>query len=149
VRPLTQSERQALRTEVGSLRMREQRRLFPAELCLGSYGEHRLTVALPWPLPPEYDDALLGELTDALWDRCHGGSRSVWLVRPGVPDLHDVDVRLAAVVERVADCRGVPASPFLVVTRYGWLEPRSGETRRWKRLRLLRGDTPSRQPAQV
>jgi hypothetical protein len=140
VTTLTESERDALRVEVGLLRLREHRRLFPAELCLGAYADRRITLPLPWPVPGTYDDALLGELTDALWDRWDAPSGATWLLRPGVPDPHDLDVRLTAVTERVAECRGTAPSPFVVVTRYGWVAPRSGESRRWKRLRLLRTD---------
>ena len=140
MRTLTETERDALRVEVGALRLRERRRHFPAELCLGSYAGARITLPLPWPVPATYDDALLGELVDALWDRRGGPTGTLWLLRPGVPDPHDLDVRLSAVTERAAQCRGAAPSPFAIVTRYGWLEPRSGETRRWKRLRLLRPD---------
>jgi hypothetical protein len=154
---LTDDARDALRAEVGALRLRERRRVFPAELCLGTLGGRRVTATLPWPVPPEYDDALLADLVDALGDRGGVAAEAVWLLRPGVPEPHDVDMRLAAVAHRVAEARDAPGAGFLVVTRYGWLEPRSGESRRWKRLRLGRTDlaTPppppgtARQSAQV
>lgn len=151
MRLLSESERVALRVEVGALRLRERRRHFPAELCLGSYAGPRVSMPLPWPVPETYDDALLGELLDALWDRwdrCDSSDPSdpvtgaTWLLRPGVPDPHDLDVRLTAVTDRVAACRGASRSPFVVVTRYGWVAPRSAESRRWKRLRLVRTDLP-------
>ena len=60
-----------------------------------------------------------------------------WLARPGRPQLHDLDVRVAAVADRVSAAHGSPAPPGLVVlTRYGWLDARTGVSRTWKRLRL-------------
>jgi hypothetical protein len=144
---LTEAERDALRVEVGSLRLRERRRVFPAELCLGRLGERRVAVPLPWPVPAAYDDALLADLVDALVDRGGVPTEAVWLLRPGVPEPHDVDMRLAAVAHRVAEARDAPGARFLVVTRYGWLEPRSGASRRWKRLRLDRTDLATPPPA--
>ncbi len=64
-------------------------------------------------------------------------------MRPGVPEIHDVDVQVAAVADRVAAAHGAhgasgTAAPtgLIVLTRYGWLLPRTGESRTWKRLRI-------------
>jgi len=58
----------------------------------------------------------------------------VWLTRAGSLELQDVDVAwlgatLAAARERGSD----PA--FVVVTRHGWRDPRSGTGQRWRRIR--------------
>lgn len=134
---LTDTSRAALRAEVGALRRHEHRRIFPSTLCLGELAGDRMATALPWPPRPEDDDGLLFDLLDALHDRWGAQEAAVWLARPGVPELHDLDLRVTAVAERVLAARGVsPTVPCTVVTRYGWLEPRGGEFRRWKRLRL-------------
>lgn len=60
-----------------------------------------------------------------------------WLARPSVWDEPDCERAWLA----AADCAhrelGLPLA-FVVVTRQGWRDPRSGEERRWRRLRARR-----------
>ncbi len=138
-----------LRAEVAALRRREQRRIFPARICLGASPEHGPGHELAWPPRDPPDVGLLFDLLDSLLDAsnardrpsdAHDGESRLWLVRPGVPEVHDLDLRAASVALRVATARGAgpgPAyGPLVVLTRYGWLDPLTGESRRWKRLRL-------------
>ena len=57
-----------------------------------------------------------------------------WLSRPGVLSLHDDDVAWLGPVSDAAGEAGLLV-PFVVVTRQGWWDPRSGARREWKRLR--------------
>ncbi len=146
-----------LRAEVAALRRREQRRIFPARLCLGTSPARGPGHELAWPPRDPPDVGLLFDLVDSLFDTVSTvstasddsavGCSRLWLVRPGVPEVHDLDLRVASVAVRVAAARGPahrsphgPAhGPLVVLTRYGWLDPLTGESRRWKRLRLPDG----------
>ena len=120
-----------LRAEVAALRRREHRRIFPARLCVGPGSDRWAAHELAWPPRDPPDDGLLFDVLDALRDAVPGsGRRRTWLLRPGAPELHDLDVRVAAVADRVAAAHGTPATEGLVVvTRYGWLDARTGESR--------------------
>jgi len=59
-----------------------------------------------------------------------------WVTRPGVPDLHEMDNRWISATRQAAGILGREALPLYVITRSGWLDPSSGESRRWVRLRL-------------
>lgn len=120
-----------LRGEVADLRQRERRRVFPATLRAGSGAAE-----LPWPVPRWCDDGLLHDLVDALLDAEPGAVVPLRLTRPGVPELHDLDVRVAAVCDRAFAAHGRRHDGLVVLTRYGWLDVRTGESRRWKRLRV-------------
>jgi hypothetical protein len=48
--------------------------------------------------------------------------------------LQDVDAAWLAATVSAADERGVDVS-YVVVTRHGWTDPRSGLTQRWQRIR--------------
>lgn len=89
-------------------------------------------------MPDLYDCGLRLDVVDALLARAEGDDDgdSIWLTRPGVPEHHDVDTRWRASTRHVCSARGRTLSGFWVVTRYGWLDPDTGASRTWKRLRL-------------
>lgn len=58
----------------------------------------------------------------------------VWLTRPGDLALQDVDAAWLAAA-RAAGAEAGLALGYVVVTRHGWRDPRSGTQRTWKRLR--------------
>jgi hypothetical protein len=58
----------------------------------------------------------------------------VWLTRAGPLDLQDVDAAWLAAA-RIATAEAGVSLTMVVVTRHGWLDPRSGVRREWKRLR--------------
>lgn len=60
----------------------------------------------------------------------------VWLVRPGVPELSDLDLEWQSAAGFAFATRDTRPAGFYVVTRAGWLDVRTGESRVWKRLRL-------------
>ncbi|HET6562072.1 MAG TPA: hypothetical protein VFG72_09370 [Marmoricola sp.] len=126
----------AFRIEVGRLRARAQRRRFPAELHLGVPGGHRVTLELP-----AADAGLRLDLLSALldlWRAERGGPAFGWVVRPGVPTLHDDDLAWYAAAVRAFGALGESPEGFRAVTRTGWLDVVTGESRVWKRLRLAR-----------
>lgn len=139
------STREAMRAEVGRLRRREVRRLFPLSVHIGVPEVDQVGFEAEWPLPPSYDAGLLLDVVDALVDRwlsqravatAGGPPVSGWLVRPGRPSLHDVDLRVSAAASRATAAHGLILGGFWAVTRYGWLDVATGEHREWKRLRL-------------
>ncbi|MGN0065529.1 MAG: hypothetical protein ACI379_14925 [Nocardioides sp.] len=57
-----------------------------------------------------------------------------WLTRPGHLTLHDLDADWSVAVRDACAQVGLDAV-FVVVTREGWWDPRSGASARWVRLR--------------
>jgi hypothetical protein len=127
----------AFRLEVGRLRARDQRRTFPTELRIGRPAGPQVSLEVP----PA--DAGLGlDLTCALldvWREQHGGPAFAWTVRAGVPTPHDLDLAWYAAAVRGFGAAGEALQGFRAVTKTGWLDVVTGESRVWKRLRLDRG----------
>ncbi len=57
-----------------------------------------------------------------------------WVTRAGPLCLQDVDVAWLGAAVAAAEERGSDVA-FVVVTRHGWTDPRSGLRREWKRIR--------------
>ena len=141
---------QALRAEVGLLRAEVTRRMFPARLALGTPGQRGPGTVLsgplagtqgaPWPPPPWLDTGMRVDVVDRLLGHrgLGGGPLDAWLLRPGVASLHDEDLAWLAAVRHASTAGGAAVEGFWVVTRYGWLDPVSGASRSWKRLRVGR-----------
>ncbi len=96
---------------------------------------------MEWPAPAVYDTGLrfdvLDGLVETLLPSWEGADPVwVWLTRPGVPEVHDVDLTWFAAAQRVLGAHGVPRAGFRAVTRTGWLDVATGESRTWTRLRL-------------
>lgn len=141
----------AFRNEVARLRAAERRRSFPLGVHVGDPGGVRSGLALPWPVPPEYDAGLRFDVADALVDvllgnghgrhetpDAHDGGEQAmwgWLTRPGVPSVHDRDLEWFAALTRAAEAHGRSLAGFRAVTRTGWLDVVSGRGRAWRRLR--------------
>jgi hypothetical protein len=127
----------AFRLEVGRLRLRDRRRTFPAELRVGRPAGARVSLELP-----PADVGLRFDLATALldvWREEHGGGPAyAWVVRPGVPTVHDTDLAWYAATVRAAGAHGLELEGFRAVTRAGWLDVVTGESRVWRRLRLNR-----------
>jgi len=125
----------ALRLEVGQFRKGEHRRRFPVLLSLGELAGNRTATAVP----AEADLALGTDLALALAEQAPTDDWELltwWVTRPGVPDLHEMDNRWIAATRQAAGVLGRIPLPVYVITRAGWLDPVSGESRRWVRLRL-------------
>ncbi len=118
----------------------EHRRVFPSVLHLGRPGRPD-SAALTEPAVPgrrttydALDDAQRCDVLEAVLRRAKDDEDLTWLTRPGVLDLEDADAAWARAVSAVAGETGRPLR-FVVVTRKGWRDPRSGVGREWRRLR--------------
>lgn len=120
--------RQAVREHAGAGR----RRADPV-LHVGVPGGHRAELVLDPDEPT--DPGLRTDLVSALRQRVGPHlDPMVWLSRSGEPDLEDVDARwLSAARAAYAEARAPLV--FVVVTRRGWRDPRSGLARTWARPR--------------
>ncbi|MGB0099246.1 MAG: hypothetical protein WBP61_03105 [Nocardioides sp.] len=113
----------------------ERRRGFPALLHVGLPGGTEEVFALR-PEDPS-DHALRADVLAAMLQRSRrvaGAVPMVWLTRSGPLDLQDVDAAWLASA-RTATAEARLALTLVVVTRQGWMDPRSGVRRQWKRLR--------------
>ena len=130
-----------LRLEVGRLRTRETHRRFDPVVHVGQLGgPHRRS-----PVPA--GDPVLGHLLDpgtraevvsGLLEGLEavGPSVSAWLMRVGEPVVQDEDLAWLSATTHALGSFGLELEGFWTVTRTGWLDVRSGESRTWKRLRL-------------
>jgi hypothetical protein len=125
----------ALRLEVGRFRRGEHRRRFPVRLSLGELAGDRVDAEVP----SEPDAQLSLDLALVLAEQIPADAwdgLAWWVTRPGVPDLHEMDNRWIAATSMAAGVLARDPLPLYVITRTGWLDPRSGSARRWVRLRL-------------
>jgi len=125
----------ALRLAVLRFRATERRRSFSPVVHVGRPGgsnadfvdlpEHRL------------DHALRTEVVAALLSRAQAVMRQpvLWLTRPGLLQVEDVDLRWYAAARAAYGEARVPLA-LVVVTRTGWYDPRSEARREWRRLRV-------------
>jgi hypothetical protein len=109
----------------------ERRRRYAPLLHVGLPGVRQLTVAAH---PSVTDHALRCDVLAALL-AATDGDHLAWLTRPGELTLHDVDAAwLAAALAAYAEA-GRDLT-WVVVTRRGWWDPRSGARRTWRRVRV-------------
>jgi hypothetical protein len=118
----------------------EHRRVFPSVLHLGRPGRPD-SAALAEPAGAgrgsahnALDDAQRCDVLEAVLRRAPDDDDLTWLTRPGPLDLQDADAAWARAVSAVTGETGRPLR-FVVVTRKGWRDPRSGVGREWRRLR--------------
>jgi hypothetical protein len=121
----------------------EHRRVFPSVLHLGRPGRPDLLEMAALTEPPvagrrsaydALDDAQRCDVLEAVLRRSPDDDDLAWLTRPGALDLQDADAAWARAVSAVTGETGCPLR-FVVVTRKGWRDPRSGVGREWRRLR--------------
>ena len=116
----------------------ERRRVHPEVLHVGVPGGPVAALSLDTVEPS--DPGLRADVVAALRVRAHqdgaaaDGEPLVWLTRAGALEIQDVDVRWLTAARGAYDEAGAPLS-FVVVTRHGWRDPRSGLSRTWVRLR--------------
>lgn len=132
--PLAARRGRALRAAVLSFKAGERRRVFAPVLRVGEPGGP--SVGHGVRADEVLDHALRTDVVAALLLRARplASPPVVWLTRPGEPAWHDVDAVWLPAAEAAYAEAGVPLT-FVVVTRQGWYDPRSGLTRRWRRLR--------------
>jgi hypothetical protein len=83
---------------------------------------------------PSWDHGLRSDIVATVLATTDEPEPLTWLTRSGPGSWQDVDAAwlgpvLAACAEQQCD------ATFVVVTRHGWTDPRSGVGRRWKRIR--------------
>jgi hypothetical protein len=127
--PVPARDRRLLREAVLDLATTEHRHHFPPVLHVGTPGGTAVTVTDDhvWDhgLRTELVGAVLRSLEDPAW---------VWVTRVGPLSLQDVDVAWLGATVTAADERGSDPA-FVVVTRHGWRDPRSGVGQEWRRIR--------------
>jgi hypothetical protein len=128
--PLPSRTARLLRRAVLDLASSEHRHRFPAVLHAGVPGGAVVSVTDD----PSWDQGLRTDIVGSLLTTLPDPEPWAWLTRVGPDSLQDVDAAwlapvLAAFAEQDAD------ATFVVVTRHGWTDPRSGLGRTWKRIR--------------
>lgn len=133
--PVPASLDAALRRVVLDHRATERRRSFAPRLHVGlPGGAAEVFVSGP---ADSLDHALRADVVAAMLARCCRRTRRcplLWLTRPGELCVQDVDAAWLAGAWTATAESGLPLT-LVVVTRRGWLDPRSGVGREWKRLR--------------
>jgi hypothetical protein len=118
-----------LRTAVLTLASHDRRRRIPPVLHVGTPGGPVTRVSDD----PGWDHGLRTEIVGAAL-RAGGDPPWVWVTRSGPLGLQDVDAAwLSATLAACAE-RGVDVA-YVVVTRHGWIDPRSGLHKEWRRIR--------------
>jgi hypothetical protein len=132
--PLPRQTHVLLRRAVLEHATGERRRVYSPVLHVGVPGERVASLSVDTAEPTD-----LGLRTDVVAAlRVHAGVRPdqlVWLTRSGGLELQDVDVRWLAASRAAYDEARAPLA-FVVVSRRGWRDPRSGLSRTWVRLRV-------------
>jgi hypothetical protein len=127
--PVSPGDRRTLRRAVLDLATADRRRRIEPVLHVGLPGGHARRV----PDDPAFDHGLRTEIVGAAL-RATGDPPWVWLTRSGPLSVQDADAAWLAAVTAAAAERGVDVA-FVVVTRHGWFDPRSGVSREWRRIR--------------
>jgi hypothetical protein len=125
-----------LRAEVGLLRARETRRVFDTTIYVGTLGGERDSFVARARDVPAIDEAVRVEVVSALLERTPDDYRTTWLTRVGTPDPYEQDLAWQRAARTAFAMHGRPLEGCFAVTRYGWRDVLTGESRRWKRLRL-------------
>ncbi|HSV39789.1 MAG TPA: hypothetical protein VLI04_13615 [Nocardioidaceae bacterium] len=125
-----------LRLEVGRFRVAERRRIFDPTLSVGSPAGDRVSLTVPTRMLEHADREGRSELVAALLEIAPEGTDTAWTSRAGDPAPVDDDLTWMAGADAAFRASGLALASFYVITRDGWVDPRSGERRVWKRLRL-------------
>ncbi len=130
------ARRALLREEVGRFRRRESRRVFDASIHVGRLAGPRTGFVVRGQDVPALDAALRVDVVCALLEDSPASWRTAWLVRPGTPEPHDLDRQWLAAVRAGFGILGRDWDGCYVLTRTGWRDLVTDETRTWARLRL-------------
>ncbi len=143
---------EGLRHEVAVTRLLHPyaRQVTPA-LHLGEPGGPRVRLQLP-PAPthvrqarpdPYGDPVLRRDVLARLWERAEeegltadGRPLLAWHVRGGTVEVVGSDLGWSGAARLAALDRGLTSSGRCVVTPQGWVDPESGRSRSWQRLRV-------------
>lgn len=137
VPPTTDADRRRLlRLEVGQFRERESRRVFDTSVHVGVLAGPRTGFVVRAADLPALDAGLRIDVVSALVEQTPDAWRTAWVVRAGTPAVHDVDVEWLAAVHVAFGVHRRPLDGCFVLTRAGWRDAHTDETRVWARLRL-------------
>lgn len=128
--------RMLLRAEVGRFRTRESRRVFDVSVHVGVLAGLRDSFVVRAQDVPAVDAALRIDVVSALLEDSPDEWHTGWLVRPGTPEVHDIDRQWLAAAVTAFGMHDRPMDGFFVLTRTGWRDVLTDESRVWKRLRL-------------
>jgi len=139
VEPVPPATARLLRRAVLDLALTERRRHFPTRLHVGTPGGPTVRV----DDDRCWDAGLRADIAAAVLTGGSGPSATVWLTRPGSLVLQDSEADWLGPLLRSADESDVDLL-YVVVTRHGWVDPRTGVRREWQRIRDRRAPaTPS------
>jgi hypothetical protein len=142
VEPVPRSLLQELRLVVARLRRVQPRGAFSPGVHVGTTADH--CVSFIPGVTDALDDGLRVDVLTSLLLRSRTGTPTispgdsaplVWLSRPGTPQWHDFESAWLGPAVRAYAEAGLPLT-LVVVTKGGWVDPRSGVGRSWVRLRL-------------
>jgi hypothetical protein len=135
--PLSEADLALLRRLVLEHKGAERRLRFPPVLHLGGPGRPEAGRVVEDPAVG-LDHALRCDVLAAMLKRAGAADRDrplmTWLTRPGSLEVQDVDLAWLRAVTAV-NGETDRALAYVVVTREGWRDPRSGAGRTWQRLR--------------
>ena len=124
-----------LRLEVARLRSLQVRRRFGTVVHVGRLAGERRSCPVPTG-DPCLDHGTRVELLVGLLEASgEDQTTAAWITREGRPGLGDEDLAWLAASIGAYGALGREPAGFWTVTRWGWLDVRTGETRTWKRLR--------------
>jgi len=130
--PLSPVIEKRLRRAVLDHTATEHRRSFLPLVHLGIPGGRE--VAHPHREDEPTDPWLRADIIHSMRRRVGVPDPIMWLTRAGSTEIEDVDLRWLAAARQAFREIDAPLT-YVVVTRNAWVDPRSGMSRRWKRLR--------------
>lgn len=135
-RPADLDRRLLLRQEVGRFRARESRRVFDTAVHVGVLAGDRTGFVARAADLPALDAALRLDVVCMLVEQSPQEWRTAWVVRAGTPEVHDLDLQWLAAAQMAFAIHGRRLDGCYVVTRAGWRDTLTEESRVWARLRL-------------
>jgi hypothetical protein len=82
------------------------------------------------------DAAMRTDIASRLVEESPAGWRTGWLVRPGTPERHDLDLQWLAALRTAFGIHDRPLGGCYVITRAGWRDLVTDDEQVWARLRL-------------
>jgi len=132
----TTDQRLLLRREVGRFRARESRRVFDLAVHVGQLGGDRDSVTVAARDLPALDAGLRCDLVARLLEDTDPAWAQAWLTRPGTVEENDLDYLWLSACRAAFATFGRELASFHALTRSGWRDVLTGDTRTWVRLRL-------------
>jgi hypothetical protein len=125
-----------LREEVGRFRARETRRVFDTAVYVGELGGPREGFVVRAADLPAFDAGLRTDVVGGLLQEAPASWSTVLVLRAGTPEPHDLDLHWLAAARTAFGSHDRSLGGCFVVTRTGWRDALTDETRTWARLRL-------------